>query len=91
MQIAKEYIVGRAIEMSEGFFDGGDAIHLQTLGREALIEKHADALFVVKNEDRAVLEKFGDRANGFAWDVPNIRRGRKGFGRLSNGRWAKRP
>src|SRR6266446_4530934 len=71
--------------MREGFFDGGDAIHLQTLGGEAFIEKHTDAFFVVKYEDGPVLEKFGGRANGFEWDVPNVRRGRKGFGRLSNG------
>src|SRR6266852_8118930 len=85
MQIAQDDIVGRAIEISEGFFDRGDRVHLQTLGREAFIEKHADALFVVKNEDGAVLQKFGGRANGFAWDVPNVCRGGKGFGWLSNG------
>src|SRR6267142_6717221 len=65
MQIAQEYIVGRALEMREGFFDGGDAIHLQTLGGEAFIETHTDAFFVVKYEDGPVLEKFGGRANGF--------------------------
>src|SRR6266852_6107214 len=85
MQIAQEYIVGRAPEMREGFFDSGDAIHLQTLGREAFIEKHADAFFVVKYEDGPVLEKFGGRANDPAWDVPNVRGGRKRLGRLSNG------
>ena len=65
MQIAEQHVVAGAPDLKERFFDGSRAIYPQALGREAFLEKHAKAFFVVEDENGTALERIGWRPDAF--------------------------
>ena len=56
VQVAEQQIVAAAARQGESFFRGGSAIHTEAVSGEAFLEQHANAFFIVKNENGAIFE-----------------------------------
>src|SRR5262249_29655498 len=64
IDIAKQDVVAAVADKLHGADRSGSAVDVEAVGGEALLEEHADAFFVVEDEDGAAVEDGGfERAN----------------------------